>query len=857
MNQAYEDVINTLEKNARDGSLAKILEIPVIGWHLEAVQPASVQRQRRQLSHTHSTPVPWPLPTRWMPTTENSWETEDLGRTLTDEDGPVPESRIVPTMSSPTFTYTTSAHRHRHHHNLNEGYHPHRNGHDRHHMTASLGLHYIRGTPVLNTPVPTPVFPSYPPSVGPGHDISDHLISSSMVMPELPSSISVPLPQHSYEFTIDPTTVDEVTRGTEIPFITTTHIPPSRKNFRPIVKNRVQKLSFTAGKVSRFVIPASTFFDFEDGDTRRLKLFLYYANGTSIQSSSWIHFNSQKQEIYAIPLEINIGRWDFSLEAVDSDSESVKCDVEIYVRQHQSSRAFHHEFVMHLKYDKWRFAVNLEWQIRVVSKLASFFGDANDTNIIIHSFTQEPIVFTWTNESLQRYPCPREKVQELLHFMSSNDDGSPSKQLRRAFSPEFRITRVAVTFLGHCKIGPHTDEKNGKPVVRNRIDQINATVGQMLHVIVPDDTFFDEEDGNAYNLKLSFYTLNSEPIPQSSWIQFNSLKREFIGLPMMDDVGSGHYRLVAMDKGGLSAYITFVIKVEKSLDTREPNVVFSLHINYNYTLFTRNLKNKIMVLDKLVGLFGDPDPRYITVRSIERGSVVFSWINNTLQSDTCPEETIRHLLKFMFNDNYTISQRLINEFSKDFNVTNAFAMPQGACLAAFSSTSPPFGVSPTKGTDHAYSDDDDIYITTIIPAVVIAAMLLIAAIIACVLYRKKRKGKMTMEDSSTFVNKGIPIIFADELEDKPDPAKSPVIMKEEKPPLPPPEYHHSSSSASPSTPPLSQKRDMDRLEEFGLDHSENSPPYQPPPPFTSNRDSRLNRPKHTPTYRLPPPYVPP
>ncbi|KAH7964047.1 hypothetical protein HPB51_027715 [Rhipicephalus microplus] len=152
-------------------------------------------------------------------------------------------------------------------------------------------------------------------------------------------------------------------------------------------------------------------------------------------------------------------------------------------------------------------------------------------------------------------------------------------------------------------------------------------------------------------------------------------------------------------------------------------------------------------------------------------------------------------MRRLVHDNQTLTQRLIDEMLPEFHVLKADTMPLGLCMdkglpptivagvgTAASPTAPP------PGETIPPADDDDVYITTIIPAVVIAAMLLLASLIACFLYRKKHKGKLSMQDSSTFINKGIPIIFADELEDKPDPAKPPVIMKEERPPLPSPEY---------------------------------------------------------------------
>lgn len=90
-------------------------------------------------------------------------------------------------------------------------------------------------------------------------------------------------------------------------------------------------------------------------------------------------------------------------------------------------------------------------------------------------------------------------------------------------------------------------------------------------------------------------------------------------------------------------------------------------------------------------------------------------------------------------------------------------------------------------------------------------MLLLAAIIACILYRRRLTGKMELgkcwiflqpiaiihnfylsgdeEERRSFRSKGIPVIFQDELDEKPEIGnKSPVILKDEKPPLLPPSY---------------------------------------------------------------------
>lgn len=115
------------------------------------------------------------------------------------------------------------------------------------------------------------------------------------------------------------------------------------------------------------------------------------------------------------------------------------------------------------------------------------------------------------------------------------------------------------------------------------------------------------------------------------------------------------------------------------------------------------------------------------------------------------------------------------------------------------------------------------------------------------------------EERKSFRSKGIPVIFQDELDEKPEiVTKSPVILKDEKPPL------------------LPQYNGLNQDGEFGLGrawspgerrfilkifHSpgedDNMDQYIPPQPLMmGSRESRGKSPV-TPSYRKPPPYVSP
>uniref|UniRef100_A0A9J8A3I6 Dystroglycan 1 n=1 Tax=Cyprinus carpio carpio TaxID=630221 RepID=A0A9J8A3I6_CYPCA len=364
-------------------------------------------------------------------------------------------------------------------------------------------------------------------------------------------------------------------------------------------------------------------------------------------------------------------------------------------------------------------------------------------------------------------------------------------------------------------------EGNIKPQLQNPIDQVNAYIGTYFEVKVPPDTFFDKEDGTTDKLRLTLRKGN-DVVGDDSWIQFNSTSQLLYGLPDQEHEGKHEYFMQATDKGGLYAIDAFEVRVNRWGNNFKSPVLFTAVFEGDARTVTNDIHKKILLVKKLAQSFGDRNSSTVTLKNIMKGSIIVEWTNNSLQQNPCPREQIQQL-----------SRRISN---------NDGEIPDPT-------TSP---VTPAVGAGR--QSNDDVYLHTVIPAVVVAAILLIAGIIAMICYRKKRKGKLTIEDQATFIKKGVPIIFADELDDsKPPPSSSmPLILQEEKPPLPPPEYPN---MGSPETTPLNQ----DLLGEYTPLHDEdpNAPPYQPPPPFSTPMEGKGSRPKNMTPYRSPPPYVPP
>ncbi|PSN45591.1 hypothetical protein C0J52_15074 [Blattella germanica] len=695
----------------------------------------------------------------------------------------VPSVHIVPTMPSPVFPEATASHPHRHHHGEVE---------------SGLGISMM---------------PELVSNVG---GSSAGTSSSSGGSSTSESGETSPMTEES--------------TPSSTPFYLTEEQSSSEKSTTESSTSRI-----TEGIV--YLIPADTFTDLEDGDTRSLRLIFKTSEGTSVSPNSWLQFDPERQEIYGLPLEEDVSKWEFIVEAMDREGKSVSDTLDISVQHHKGRRSVNHEFSLQLRIEKkFEFASSVDWQLKVLDGLARLYGDSDTKNIVVRSVIEEgPVTFSWTNETLPRNHCPKDEINQLYKMLVLNDDGEPSTHLKEILAPSLKPKKVSYKGIHICEsvIGkpmlppppPKVPRDNFPPTLRNQVDHINATVGRLLVFKVPEDTFYDPEDGSTRNMKLSLLTMERTPISLTNWLH-----------------------------GGLTANDGLVVVIHSAPRTQY-NVEFGMTLEIPFETFVSSASMKRKFVEKLKILFEDPNTNAISVSSIKEGSTIVTWYNRTLPTDFCPEDDISRLRRILVNDDQSISDRVGARMGPEFNVLAIKLTPTGKCQGELTELHVPDSPGLPIDDTHQIGTSDEYLVTFVVPAVIIAAMLILAGIVACVLYRRRRTGKMNVGDEDerqSFRNKGIPVIFQDELEERPDPGnKSPVIMKEEKPPLPPPEYQRGEPE-HPISPPTAAHPLL------GETTASEDPPYQPPPPFTSSRDSgKQNRPKPTPTYRKPPPYVPP
>lgn len=852
-NQKHQqNLIEQLSEQSKDGTLAEVLQLPVLLWRVEndssAMEAEAFERNRRETGSGDSTNSDDDYD--GYDDDDENYDDYDDSKNVVTEASPATSGPLyasTPSGDKKINTESESEHPHRHHH-----------GEETIDLKTTEGMtfHSTKELPITTTTTVNP--PSYAPSSTMSTTTDTTTSSQEQNLKTLETS-STTIPT-SIITTLKTTTITTST----IPTTTTSAIG----NSPPVLRKRLQKLRVFAGKPLSQIIPIDTFHDDVDGNTRNLQLTLQ-------PKFKWIEFNNKTQEIYGIPLVEQISTHSFKLTATNSRGLSVSEVFDIYVQQPSKRVEFEFHFYLDILH-RDAFSSYIDWQLKVIQNIAQLFGDRDNSHITltaIHMENDRRAILSWTNDTLSTFSeCPTEKIEQILGVLVDKE-GNPSKSLKSIFLPEINVTSIvnrpgdrsqcSNAILKYAKSEFTTEDPaaaNYNPMLRNQIDFLNCTVGQLFIFKVPEDTFFDRKDGSTRNLNLSLRNSDGTEISQDEWLQFDRKNQEFYGVPLESDPKLKSYLLEARDKEGLSARDSLKVNVHFPVPVPY-SVEFSMTLEVPYEDFAKSAKRKRSFIETLCQLFGDADTGTISLKSITRGSTVVTWRNTTLSTDRCPNEEIEKLRKVLVKEDKTFTDRVDTVMGgKDFPVRQITLTPLAACLGELTSVHtpdsfiPPFddsrsavGTSNDNSSKSMEKSKDDYLITFVLPAIIILAMIVLAGTIACIFYKRRRSGKMSIseqdDERQSFRNKGIPVIFQDELDEKPDPGnKSPIILKEEKPPLPPPEYQKTEDGADV---PMLPKENSEE-------------PYQPPPPFATNRDNnRQNRPKPTPTYRKPPPYVPP
>ena len=557
--------------------------------------------------HYHTTPLPNP---NWI-----NLEVSTVPRNFENEVDATndPLVRMVPSMISPAHSVPFD-----HHNHLTTPLMP---DHVRHVHRYETPL--ISSTPIVIPEAPTFLFTS---------ETVDPTFTTDSEKLDVSRTIVFISPSPTFSISSQPST--SLSTSIVTPSTSFSSSPPNRP---PVIKNRISKLALTAGKYWQYVIPKQTFYDPEDGYA--LKLGFYLNNREHPSKDFWIQFDSENGWLFAYPTDDEAGVHTFILEAIDSSGLSTTELIEVHVRQHKGSRAFHYDITFSkVTWDSLKFSGMVEAMKNLATRVSRLYDDNSIEHFIIKSYRSQTInqkkywTVTFTNDSLPAYPCPQKLIIQLFNKLIDpaksviNFYSAPSAHLAK-IGGTFNIEGVSLSFSETCNRQDQALRSQERPALRNSIDKIEFKLGQVFKYQIPRDTFYAPHGKDSYDLDLNVYTIDGLYLTDDNFVKFNENTFELIGLAIdRKYLKDNEFRLVARDKiNGLDESDAFVITITEPInqDKYTFESSFGLSFESGDLNLDLDLDTKLDIANKISSkLFGDEDTRFLTILKITKGRYI-------------------------------------------------------------------------------------------------------------------------------------------------------------------------------------------------------------------------------------------
>lgn len=475
-------------------------------------------------------------------------------------------------------------------------------------------------------------------------DSTNHLLEDSIVHNEYDKSFN----------SIAPTPVQTQTSFSSSP--TQNMI----SNKPPYLNRRLPRLAVTAGQVWRYSIPSDTFMD-EDGDLKKLKSAIVRKTdgGTSIKQNtsnlastspdstqyySWVQYDASSQILYGLPTENDIGRHEIILVVGDSYGATSQEIIEIHVRQHQSSRAFTHQFLINnIFWQPEKFPSMVDTLVELIKQISTrVFLDRAFENFIVQRYSvndqtssednkRMSFNLVWSNNSVPIHPCSLSQIENLFRslintqFMrpdwssdvAASSKFPPSTMMLRILEPDFRPDSVGINLLGSCdsrelfknRTSIELDNSESTPTVRVKIGSLSWKLGQPVRYQIPVEAF--GSDRGAYttrDLQLSLHTIDGLTLdkdPYYEFIEFDQESQLIYGLPFSqeDHTGQRELQITARHpKSGYRVKEVIIINIESQDLTTINNRAFQMSLYFHSRVRTFGPRERVSLSQKIVAV---------------------------------------------------------------------------------------------------------------------------------------------------------------------------------------------------------------------------------------------------------------
>lgn len=260
---------------------------------------------------------------------------------------------------------------------------------------------------------------------------------------------------------------------------------------------------------------------------------------------------------------------------------------------------------------------------------------------------------------------------------------------------------------------------------------------------IPEDTFYDGEDGATSNLSLALQTLPGQSVSNTSWIQL--ISGVLYGLPLNEQIQNLSvteyvFILTAQDSQNVEVH-DFVVIVVEPQDPFVANLI-TFFVEGDFNLFDQQIVEKTRLVNKLVSFGSTNATDDVYIRDMFNGSIGLQYGNRTIGNSDCT--AFGMLIQSIFNDETDMYSNSFATALLPFNVTK-IPLAEGPCIT----TATPVTITPDLGASVIEERSSTKFLATVIPGVAVILILLLLALFGCILYRRTHPGR----DQVTFVRR--------------------------------------------------------------------------------------------------------
>lgn len=266
----------------------------------------------------------------------------------------------------------------------------------------------------------------------------------------------------------------------------------------------------------------------------------------------------------------------------------------------------------------------------------------------------------------------------------------------------------------------------------------------------------------------------------NNWLKV--VDNKIIGLIWDIDVPKRYqYTLTAVDSGGLKANHDLEINVIDP--TSKPTNLFTLTIDSVFSKFTNDFDQQVDLYAKLRLAFDDAVVRFNSVRE---GSVVVEFsaqqeVANALNRGVCAQ--VEELRDRVFTQSGMISSEFTAHL-EPHRITKLSFIALAPCEDSVDPIEVEIEIPKTDKNKGEYTFN---ILFVIIPVSIIGALLIIVVIVIVVVCVKRRhqKSMYVNKSNGTYIEKGVPVVFEEEMKDRKDAHLREPLMEESSTPQPP------------------------------------------------------------------------